>query len=76
MALLVFIWLSLSCLWSKCLAYRPVIVMHGVFASNADMSSFVDMIEKAHPDTEVKISLITMLYIIYNISKLFYYIAI
>lgn len=50
--------------------------MHGVFASNADMSSFVDMIEKAHPGTEVKISLITMLYIIYNISKLFYYIAI
>lgn len=69
MALFVFvIWLSLSCLWRDCLAYRPVIVMHGVFASNADMSGFVDMIKKAHPGTEVKIAPynITMLYITTN----------
>ena len=38
------------------LAYRPVIVMHGIFASNSDMIRLVNMIKTAYPDIEVNTS--------------------
>ena len=44
--------LSLS-LIEKTLAYRPVIVLHGIFASNNNMNSFVDKIKDAYPGIEV-----------------------
>ena len=50
--------LSLSLTIENGLAYRPVIVMHGIFASNTDMTGFVDMIKTAYPGIEVSTSVV------------------
>ena len=34
-------------------AYRPVIVLHGIFASQDSMAGFVQFIQTAHPGTQV-----------------------
>ena len=48
--LLVALFLSLI---EKTLAYRPVIVLHGIFASDSNMDSFVNKIKDAYPGIEV-----------------------
>ena len=34
-------------------AYRPVVVLHGIFASQDSMAGFVQFIQTAHPGTQV-----------------------
>ena len=33
--------------------YRPVIIMHGIFASEKSMDDLVSMIRSAHPGTDI-----------------------
>ncbi len=36
-----------------CNCYYHVVLMHGIFSSNASMTGLMDMITKAHPGTKV-----------------------
>ena len=54
--------LSLLSLPDLTFGYRPIIIFHGIFASYSNMDGFTDMIEKAHPGTQV-MSIITYIYI-------------
>lgn len=35
------------------ITYRPVVVLHGIVASDASMAGFVNYIQTAHPGTQV-----------------------
>ena len=52
--------LSLSLIIENGLAYRPVIIMHGIFASDSDMNTLVDMIKTAYPGIEVSTSVVSI----------------
>ena len=52
--------LSLSLIIENCLTYRPVIIMHGIFASDSDMNTLVDMIKTAYPGIEVSTSVVSI----------------
>lgn len=36
-----------------CFAYRPVVLMHGVFSSNESISDLVSAINRSHPGTKL-----------------------
>ena len=52
--------LSLFLIIENGLAYRPVIIMHGIFASNSDMTGFANMIKTAYPGIEVSTSVVSI----------------
>ena len=52
--------LSLSLIIENGLTYRPVIIMHGIFASDSDMNTLVDMIKTAYPGIEVSTSVVSI----------------
>ena len=45
--------LSLLSLPDLTFGYRPIVIFHGIFASYSSMDGLIDMIEKAHPGTQV-----------------------